>query len=1148
MITWGGRLRYQLPSALALVLLPLLTQPAVSNGPDDPGSAKPSGEQQIEFFESRIQPVLVEHCYECHNSTDTAEGELAVDWNEPLVAGGDSGPGVVPGEPEKSLLLQAIRHEIEGLEMPSGGPKLDEKTISDFEHWIDTGALDPRNRRPSADELAADKSWDSVLQRRRQWWSFQPIENPEPPPIEDPWASHPIDRFVLKELRDAGLEPSDPAEPATLVRRLYFNLIGLPPTVEEAARWTERLENASSADRDAVVAELVDTLLANPRFGERWARHWLDWIRYAESHGSEGDPEIAQAWRYRDYLVRALNADVPVDQLLREHVAGDLLDSPRINESLGINESVIGPAHWRMVFHGFAPTDALDEKVRFVDDQINAFSKAFLGLTVSCARCHDHKFDAISQQDYYALFGVLGSCRPGRTVIDLPDRLNRNRKELESLKPQVRKALAEDWLHSTDDLEDRIAAEQGLWQEAEQAEAVLHPLHAIGQQTNDGASFDEQWQRLREQFEQQRARAEAWQASDSNEASRSGWQRWNLADTEDHADWFRTGGGLHDQPDAAGEFAVAANGDDALTGIYPAGVYTHSWSAKQAARLTSADVPVGEDQELWLRVIGDEGASARYVVHDYPRRGTVYPVTALENDWRWQRYDLDYWSGDEIHVELSTAADAPLLVGEQARSWFGIRQAVLKPKGAPSPKDFHEHLAPVFAAGDEHPPASWNELAAVYVDAVRAAIDAWKHDRASDAQALLLDASLREGLLPNQLQSLPSAQPLILAYRKLESAIPVPTRVPGLEETVGQDQPLFDRGDHRQPGEEVPRRFLEAIDATPYQTALSGRRELAEDLLREDNPLTRRVLVNRLWHHLFGRGIVSTPDNFGRLGDQPSHPKLLDWLARRFEEERWSLQKMIRLIVTSRTWQLSSQPTPQAGELDPDNRLHSHANLRRLEAEAIRDALLTVSGRIEHQLGGAPVNGNSPRRSIYVQVHRNSLNPFLRTFDFPEPFSAVGRRDVTNVPAQSLTMLNDPQITAYAESWARRVGEDRSLTDDEQRITEMFQAAFSRPPSKTEVARARDYLDTTRKQAEEDRRRLAGLQQQIADRRQQNDALKAPVRERLLEAQSRPGPVVTDGLPQPIAAWTFSQSVDETLPWSELARAIFTFQEFIYVR
>jgi len=1099
----------------------LILSTVVAALPARPALAADPTQAQLDFFESRIRPVLVEHCYECHNSSDVAEGDLAVDHGTALLKGGAGGPIVVPGNPAKSQLLLILRHEVKGLEMPQNGPKLDDRVIANFEKWIADGAPDPRKHAPSAAELADITSWDATLHRRKQWWSFQPVRDPVPPTVKNQkWTKHPIDRFIEARRHAADLMPSAPAPPMTLVRRLYFNLTGLPPGSDEAAAWTKRIATASEQTREDVVAQLVDELLTSPRFGERWARHWMDWIRYAESHGSEGDPEIVQAWRYRDYMIRALNADIPFDQLVREHVAGDLLATPRINESLGINESAIGPAHWRMVFHGFAPTDALDEKVRFIDDQINAFSKAFLGLTVSCARCHDHKFDAISQKDYYAMFGILGSCRPGRTVIDLPDRVNRHRSELAALKPRIRSAVAGHWEASLEALGQRISADEGPWMQADKPEKLLHPVHNIHKATANDENLANAWQRQVQSFEQQKA---GW----DKRRTRVPMQRWDLTTRHDYAKWFTTGSGLPEQPHSAGEFAVAATGDLALTGIYPAAVFSHALSAKHAGRLTSDDVTIGDNTELWIRVAGDAGASVRYVVQDYPRNGTVYPVKKLDNQWRWQRFDLAYWNGDDVHIELATANDAPLLVANQPRSWFAVREALLLKKDEPAPVEFREFLAPVFAAASGQPPSSLADIASVYVAAIRTSIKAWKNETATDAQALLLDACLRQGLLPNRLDTMSAVRPLITEYRRLEEQIPEPTRVPGLDETYATNQRLFERGNHKLPQDAVPRRFLEAIDATPYQTSLSGRLELAEDLLRDDNPLTRRVIVNRVWHHLFGRGIVSTPDNFGQLGDQPSHPQLLDWLATRFVDDGWSLRQLIRSIVTSRTWQLSCRASAAARERDPENRLLSHANVRRLEAEAIRDLLLTVSGKIEHQLAGPPTDGGSPRRSVYMRVRRNSLAPFLRAFDFPEPYTAVGRRDATNVPAQSLTMMNNPQTAAYAASWAGRILSDSSLNSDADRIGRMFLTAFGRPATSAEVVRVQNYLAASRQRMKTQQQKVSDLNKGIAERRSDIEDITSPVRKRLLRAAEADASQREQNLPQPVGRWEFDESVND---------------------
>ena len=1069
--------------------------------------AKPT-DAQLEFFETRIRPVLVEHCYECHNSIDNAEGELALDFRQGTLDGGTSGAMLVPGKPGESQMLPILRHEIPELEMPQDGAKLSEEVVRDFYKWIAMGAPDPRDEPPSSEELEAATSWEAMLERRKQWWSFQPIVESEIPAVDGEGSSaHPVDRFVMQKVAEEGLQAGEIADSFALVRRVYFSLIGLPPDSEKLASWGERLDKAEGAERQAVFAELVDELLSSSQFGERWARHWMDWIRYAESHGSEGDPKIDNAWMYRDYLIRALNTDVSYKQLVREHVAGDLLEEPRVNEMLGINESMIGPAHWRMVFHGFAPTDALEERVRFTDDQINVFSKAFLGLTVSCARCHDHKFDAISQKDYYALFGILGSCRPSRVAIDLPERGLQLQEKLVELKPGIREAIAGDWLDSMVSISKRLAA-------TKESSAVLKPLVQMKAAVEKGTGFEAAWQGL----------VQKWQQAEESDGKYA--LSWDLANQQDYASWFAEGDGLEETPQVAGEFAVASQGEKALTGIYPSGVYTHGLSEKSAASLNSDYFLAEEGSELWLRVIGDGNSSVRYVVQDYPRSGTTYPVPKLSNQWKWQKFDISYWQGDRVHIELVTAQDAPLLVAKNSRSWFGIREAIVRRKGESAQVEIEEHLQPVFEAAGERSPKTLEELAGIYQSAIGAAIEAWRVGEMTDGQALLLDGCLREGLLPNRLAALATAKTLLEEYRRVEGELAVPRRVHGLAETKGRDQHLFDRGNHKNPMELVPRRFLEAIDATPYQASLSGRLQLAEDLVREDNPLTRRVVVNRVWHHLLGQGIVGTPDNFGRLGALPTHPELLDWLAVRFQTEGWSLKKLIRLIVTSETWQRSSQPSADASEVDPDNRLLTHAHVRRLEAEAVRDSLLLASGLLDERQFGDSVGGKVPRRGIYVEVIRNSLDPFMRVFDFPEPFTATGRRDVTNVPAQSLTLMNDAGVIEYATSWAKRILGDTQLGNDEQRVGRMFETAFGRSATGSEIAAVQDYLATTTNRYQGIRRRRNELVQQQAEIEGQVQALLLPVRSRLEGADKN---ATTLSAPQPIGLWEMDGNLEDTV-------------------
>ncbi|MGN6135969.1 MAG: DUF1549 domain-containing protein, partial [Aureliella sp.] len=568
--------------------------------------------ESLEFFESRIRPVLIEYCYECHNSQQR-EGGLALDSRAGLRAGGDRQRELAASERGRNLFLEAIRHEHDDLKMPEGGAKLSADTIADFEKWFAAGAVDPRDRPPDAEALQPEKLRELVFRQRAKWWALQPLSTTAPPRIDaadwpEQWRpagrDHPIDRFVLSAMREHGLEPSPPATPAELLRRLNFALVGLPPSPEELAE-VERAAQTSPAESAAAIDRAIQRLLASPQFGERWARHWMDWIRYAESHGSEGDPPIPYASQYRDYLIRALNQDVPYDRLVQEHLAGDLLPEPRVNDALGINESAIGPAHLRMVFHGFAPTDAMEEKVRFVDDQLGTLSKAFLGLTVACARCHDHKFDAISQADYYALFGILGSCHPGIVDANTPERQRTHQADLLRLKSEIQRDVADQWLASVDKIFERLLApepdlEQAmlqakradqtlyLWQQLLESRATLARPSSSFRKTL--ADYLEAAHRHDEQHEQQRAQAHP---------------QPGVLELER---WFSHGNGSADRPVAAGAFTIALSGQRAIQAIFPAGRYSHLLSTRHRNVVLSPRIELGDDTQLWLQVAGDGDA------------------------------------------------------------------------------------------------------------------------------------------------------------------------------------------------------------------------------------------------------------------------------------------------------------------------------------------------------------------------------------------------------------------------------------------------------------------------------------------------------------------------------------------------------------
>jgi hypothetical protein len=961
-----------------------------------PAGRATAGEAE-DLFEREIRPYLVERCYECHATSGTREQDLALDWAGGMREGGFSGPAVVPGDPAASVIMTALEHR-DDLLMPKGGPKPTPKIVAAFRRWIELGAPDPREKPPSADELAREASWDAIFARRRQWWSLQPLTDS---PVPDPtggasWlaaSEHPVDRFLAARLAAAGIEPAGEADRETLLRRATLVLTGLPPTPEERA--------AFLADSSPDAWErLIDRLIASPAFAERWARHWLDCVRYCETHGSEGDPAIPHAWRFRDWCIRAIRDDLPIDRFIREQIAGDLLPDPRIDAETGLNESALGIGHLRMVPHGFTPTDALDELVTFTDNQIDVVSKAFLGMTVSCARCHNHKFDAISQADFYALFGTLASCRPAVIEVDADGRRDAARAELADLKHRLREALADAWLA-------RVAADP---------EGVTRGLAA---RADDVAKA-------------------AWPAAPPLAEADRGTVR-------DLAAWFRSGSGVG-SASPPGEFRIAADGDRAITRLLPAGVHSNLLVTNDGAVLHS---PRFEVPSEWIHVAlaGSGKARLRLVVRNYPRLGTVYGETRLEDGVpTWVAIRTPYWKGEIAHLEIATAGDLPVDPTDEKGSWFSV--VAIDLSGA-------------------RPPGG---LPPVPADAARltTAIEAWRAGTATDADTALVDACLVADVLPTRLDAAAAIGEITTRIRTVAAAIPPPTRAAGVVEGTVFDQPLFVRGNHLQPADPVPRRFLSALDPTPFPAGSSGRLELAAALVAPTNPLTPRVFVNRVWHHLFGRGIVASVDTFGAMGDLPTHPELLDHLAAAFVTpasvdrsgptpyplslKPWSLKGLVRLLATSRAFRLAVQPSESARRLDPANGLFSHARLRRLEGEAIRDSLLATSGQLDRGPFGPPVAGEVGRRSIYVIRRRNYTDPFLAAFDPPSTLSTQGRRDESHVPAQALVLMNGGFVHGLATKRAEKLVAEWSGVPAADRIRRLFVETLAREPTADETA------------------------------------------------------------------------------------------------
>ena len=486
---------------------------------------------------------------------------------------------------------------------------------------------------------------------------------------------------------------------------------------------------------------------------------------------------------------------------------------------------------------------------------------------------------------------------------------------------------------------------------------------------------------------------------------------------------------------------------------------------------------------------------------------------------KWISWNTKYWAGDEGYLEATTNRDHPVEAGGGTKSWFGVTEAILASPGQIPPKDeIAEVLSPLFLG--EETPTDAQALANLYAKVISAAIDDWGNGKASDAQARMLNFLIRKNLLASSIKDVPQLAELAIQYRSLETDVVSPRLAPGILDNEPFDQVLFVRGNHKKTGETVPRRFLEAFNETPYPKTSIGRLEYAKDVLDRDNPFATRVIANRIWHHIFGRGIVATPDNFGRLGELPSHPELLDYLAMKFRDEGWSLKKMIKFLFTTKTFRLSSVPSSKAKEKDPDNLLLTHANMRRLEAEPIRDAILAAAQKIS--LGGiaegGSAAGNTTRRAVYKQIKRNSLDPFLSVFDAPVPATTKGKRNSTNVPAQSLTMMNDPFVINAAGELARNAP-GKTI---EERISNMFRLALGRPASTEESTRTIAFLNGSSEAEAKEIAEKKTIERELAKTNSELLEITGPIRKAIIDSRKlQPDDKIQN--PKPILHWDFGK-------------------------
>ena len=858
-------------------------------------AAEPTREAQLRFYESKVRPLLIAQCGKCHGA-DKQEGQLRLDTPEGLARGGMSGPVVVAGQPERSLLISAVGYKDEALQMPPDA-KLPTTQIADLVEWVKQGAAFP-----GSDNTAAPKPLKAIdskqIELGRTFWAFQPPVAPPLPNVRRrDWARGPVDLLILAPLEARGIGPVAGASRTDLLRRVTFDLTGLPPRADEV--------EAFLADHEPdAYARVVDRLLASPRHGETWARHWLDIARYSDSNGLDENVAHGNAFRYRDYVVAALNHDKPYDQFLREQLAGDLLPS---DDPATRNERLVATGYLALGPKVLAEVDERKMEMDIVDEQIDTFGKSILGLTLGCCRCHDHKFDPLAMSDYYALAGIFKST-----------------KTMEHFKKVAR------------------------WHE------------------NSIATPDE------------------------------------------------------------------------------------------LARKAEHERKVAEQKAVVDKFVADANAKATDKAKEM--------------------------AAEKAAVKAAEKAD------ESAKN---------KAKEAVNEKADAKDVAKI--------PTDQKSLEALYPAETKAELK-----------------KLRDALTA------------------LEKSAPAVSTAMGATEGKVEDVAIHVRGSHLSLGAVVPRRFplvMTRAEPKSLEASHSGRLELAEWLVAPDHPLTGRVLANRLWRWHFGHGIVRSTDNFGTLGDRPTNQPLLDWLARRLIAGQWSLKSMHREILLSSTYQLSSAPDAACAAVDPENRLQWRADVRRLEAEAVRDALLAASQSLDFTAGGSLLHVknreylfdhtskdgtkyDSPRRSVYLPVIRNNLYDVFQLFDYADASVINGNRDSTTVAPQALFMLNSDVVNRSSAELARQLVANESL-NDAQRIRELYLRAFGREPTDADQSRAAGYL--------------AQLQELAA---------------KSAASSGTPSNAPTANSPAPSsAAPTAASAVDpRRQAWTWLCQAVLGANEFIYLR
>ena len=920
--------------------------------------------EQQEFFESKIRPVLVDSCYECHSADSKAKADLYVDSKAGLLTGGDSGPSIKPGDPGSSLLIERIKSAIDP--MPPSGEALSPEQIADLETWIRMGAPDPR----SGTNAAVIKSQEDRVKARNHW-AFQKVHAQKVPDVNSiyggklkNWAKYnPIDAFTLKGLETQGMLPSRPADKLQLIRRAYFDMLGIPPTYAEVQAFID--------DTDPEAWEkVVERLLISPQYGERWGRYWLDVARYADTTGEDNRRgrrnEFIYAWTFRDWVIQALNADMPYDKFLVNQIAADRV--------LAEDESA---AKFNLASMGLLTLGRRDNKKTedIIDDRIDVVTRGTMGLSVYCARCHSHKFDPVSTEDYYALYGIFNSSQEPKDEekpILLDDsQLGKNgflaNPEFREFKSKLTKL---EYNH-----EKFKKDKQYEWENQARTNAFRYMVW-VEEFSDDDKQIRDNKGDFRKKTKDFKLKAEIADI----------WQRYLSRKKVDDPVW--------------GPWVAYA---ELPKGQFRARVRQTAQKLKQDSAKRKGGRKLNQYVEQFL--VNNPPANLNQAAIRY---GQLF--TQADGMWQQVIYLHKRKQATEPELKLpSSFQDAQKKVGykfqkdDMAAKWEPLRRVIY---GRGSPCEYTFNRIKQLDRGIER------DEERRFISKIE---DLKKNHPGSPPRAMSMEDKTRPGDASNK--------------------------------AIGKSGV-------------VPRRFLEILspkDQKPYKDG-SGRLELAQDIASKDNPLTARVMVNRIWLNHFGRGIVSTPSEFGLRADKPTNQPLLDWLSVYFMSNQggpeWTMKKLHRLILTSNTYQQTSADNPKYSRKDPDNMYLFKMPRRRLGFEAFRDGLLSISGRIDTTMGGRPIKltGDSTnyRRTIYGYIDRRNLDDIFKTFDFANPDSTAGQRAESTVAQQALFMMNNPLVADLANKLVSRP-EFRTARNDSQRITMLYNLAYQRQPEPIEL-------------------------------------------------------------------------------------------------